>query len=404
MTIQNSPPSYKPDHIEDMVVAKLLKIFDLFSALSVNSLHGSRKKFIIRFIISLIICKNVRSTELATWLNDEVQVSSNVRRIQRFYEKVKLSYVQIACLLLFLLPTKGKLVLCIDRTNWSYGKLDINVLALTAYCKGVGVPLWFNLLDNKGGNSNTEQRKRLISKLLRILPKHRIGCILADREFIGFEWWQFLVNNKLPYYIRIRKNAQLIYKGTKRAAADWGYAIRKRYLKNVELEDSTSDLKIVGQVAIKRLAYQPDEDTHLIILTNQDAKTALDIYRKRWSIEVFFQSIKGRGFQIEDTCLDSLTDIKKLFALVCLTFATCFYVGIWKDEHQKPIEIKNHGYKANSFFRYGLDALHKVFKNMPKHINNVLMFCDLILKTIFDNAKQWSHPNQHILINISFVT
>ena len=405
MTIKNFTRNYKPDQVEEMVIAKLLKIFDLFSINGTKPLHGSRKKFIIRFIIALIICKNVRSNEVGEWLNDEVEVSSNVRRIQRFYAEVDLNYYQIALLLLFLLPSKEKLTLCIDRSNWSYSSLDINLLVVTAYCRGVGVPLWFDLLDNKGGNSNTGQRKRLINKLLRILPKKRIACIIADREFIGFKWWQFLLQKKLPFYIRIRKNAQLIYKGKKQAAADWGYAIRNRYLKSVTLEDSQSkEVEIQGNVAIKRLAYQPGEDTHLIVLTNQDVKTALEQYRKRWSIEVFFQSIKGRGFQIEDTRLSSLTAIKKLFALVCLTFASCFYVGIWKHERQKPIEQKKHGYKAKSFFRYGLDELRKTFKNKRKHIAKVFMLCELLVNAIYDSANDWSHINQNILINKSFVT
>ena len=102
--------------------------------------------------------------------HDDVKSESNERRIKRFYNEVEIDYFQIACILLCLLPTRGKLTICIDRTNWEFGDLSINVLAATVYCKGVGVPLFFELLDNNGGNSNTMQRKCLIRKILRLIP------------------------------------------------------------------------------------------------------------------------------------------------------------------------------------------------------------------------------------------
>ena len=37
-------------------------------------------------------------------------------------------------------------------------------------------------------------------------------------------------------------------------------------------------------------------------------------YRHRWSIETFFQSLKKRGFRLEDTHLKSLDRLKKLMA------------------------------------------------------------------------------------------
>ncbi len=51
--------------------------------------------------------------------------------------------------------------------------------------------------------------------------------------------------------------------------------------------------------------------------------------------------------------MDSLKDIKKLFALVSIAFAICFATGVWKDKEQQSILIKNHGYKECSFFKYG---------------------------------------------------
>lgn len=47
------------------------------------------------------------------------------------------------------------------------------------------------------------------------------------------------------------------------------------------------------------------------------------IYRKRRTIEVFFQALKARGFNMEDSCLKSLEKYSKLFALVSMASIIC---------------------------------------------------------------------------------
>ena len=44
---------------------------------------------------------------------------------------------------------------------------------------GVGIPLW-DLLDNKSGNSNTQNRKELIGKVLSLIGVDRIAVIVGD--------------------------------------------------------------------------------------------------------------------------------------------------------------------------------------------------------------------------------
>lgn len=81
----------------------------------------------------------------------------------------------------------------------------------------------------------------------------------------------------------------------------------------------------------------------LILIGKGDAQTLFKIYRKRWSIEVFFQSIKKRGFNIENTHLKDLEKIKKLLFLTAIAFAFCLKIRIWKHQTTKPISLKSHG-------------------------------------------------------------
>ena len=67
------------------------------------------------------------------------------------------------------------------------------------------------------------------------------------------------------------------------------------------------------------------EEDYLAIFTNCPKANALKEYKKRWTIETFFQPIKERGFDMEQTHLDKADRFKKLFAFVYI-FLTKFIV------------------------------------------------------------------------------
>jgi hypothetical protein len=71
--------------------------------------------------------------------------------------------------------------------------------------KNVAFPLMFKMLY-KRGNADTQECISLISKYIEWFGKESIDCLLADREFVGGKWLEFLNNDKIPYHIRIRNN------------------------------------------------------------------------------------------------------------------------------------------------------------------------------------------------------
>lgn len=353
------------------VLTKLQNLFEKIDPIAgKRRMNLARKKFICLFVEGLIRSRDVQFPEVASSMSTDVSSSSNHRRIQDFFANYELDYVQIAILLYCLLPKWGKLELSIDRTNWSYGKTDINFLVITAYCQGVGFPLWFEQLDDGkgGGNSNQQERMEVMSYCVKLFGRTRKLVLCGDREFIGDQWLGWLLKHRVDFFLRTRKNTRLFYQGKEQAAWQW-----------VEgLEQIEMDNCLIGShwlsVAIKRLPGEKAEEEYLIVMTNTFANRALKYYKKRWSIEVFFQSIKGRGFQMERTHLTDFQRLRKLFALVSIAFAICLKIGIWANSHLKAISLKNHGYKANSFFRHGLnlwrDAL-RIGKNLELFIQIV---------------------------------
>jgi Transposase DDE domain len=351
---------------------KISRIFEKVDVqMPLKAVNLARKKFMVLFIEGLIKGRSVQFIEIANHMSTQVKTESNLRRIQDFMANYKLNYEQIALLLCCFLPTRGQIKLAIDRTNWQFGQCDINFLVISAHCQGAAIPLWFELLEDKqGGNSNEAERIAVLKACLKSLPNRSVA-IIADREFVGSDWIGFLFNSEVDFYIRLRHNTLVEKGGQIRHASEWLGERKKCLLDGVKIHGHWVSL------AIKRLTNQDDE--YLIVMTNTFAYRALDVYHLRWSIETFFQSVKQRGFHLEDTHLDDLERLRKLFALVAIAFAVCLHIGRWSDQNIKPIEIKNHGYKANSFFRHGLECWRRALRTLTYELN---LFIEVIAQIL----------------------
>lgn len=340
----------------------------------------------LHFAMGIILSKNVNFSDVVSHFDPEVELESHIRKAERFFKEYQLDYVQLGVLLLCFLPP-GQLHISIDRTNWKFGNQNINFLTVTALCKGVGVPLLFELLDKKG-NSNTDERKILLKKLMRILPAKQIASFTADREFVGKKWYNFLIINKIPFYIRIKSDTLIEYRGVTFHAARFAVDKKKRFFEDIRIHGFRLKL------ATKQIGHKKDsEDKYLLILTNSNVKKAIAIYRNRWSIEVFFQSIKKRGFNLENTHLTELSKLKKLFAIVCLAFAVCLKTGLWKHSQVKPLKKRANGYKPKSFFKYGLEEMRRAFLHPIKMKKLCLTIFENLLFELKQNYLLWENLN-----------
>ena len=185
----------------------------------------ARKKFVGQFIIGLLKSRNVQFCEVAQHLNDAAKPASNETRIQDFFRKPDLNYLVLAQLVLRLLPATGKLRLCLDRTEWDFGQCQVNILLVTVGQGAFQVPLYWELLDNRSGNSNAADRIALLRVCVQVLGKHRIGLVLGDREFVGHAWFKWLRENDLNFVMRLPRHHQLTHPdGHRQAIADLGLA------------------------------------------------------------------------------------------------------------------------------------------------------------------------------------
>ena len=65
------------------------------------------------------------------------------------------------------------------------------------------------MLDKKG-NSNTTERIEWLKDFYQLFPDAKVAYLTADREFLGHDWFEYLLNQALlPFRIRIRESDKL---------------------------------------------------------------------------------------------------------------------------------------------------------------------------------------------------
>lgn len=330
-----------------------------------NSLNGhfgwnkARITCFVKMLLSLIVTQTVNMSKIALLFSSDAKKLSRYRRMQRFFAWFTIDYDMIAAFIFRLFFVDGgKWYLTIDRTNWKWGDANINILTLAIAFKGIAIPIYWELLD-KRGNSDTPERITLLEKFINRFGKNCIAGVLADREFVGADWFGWLLKEKIIFYIRIKKNML-----TTNSQGQLTHAHKLFYgLTPMSERVLYGKRDILGHKLYVAGLKLFDGD-FLIIVTNENPGNAIKTYAFRWEIESLFSCLKGRGFNFEDTHITDQERIKKLLVLLAIAFCWAHKTGEWQHDECEPIKIKTHGRPAVSLFRYGLDYLIEAIVNM----------------------------------------
>jgi hypothetical protein len=186
-----------------------MKIDQLTSILNQElGVHKNNCKTVIDFTLALHKSRTVNLCQMANYSTrtEEISTGSIYKNYQRLVHNCKINQDDLAaCILKMLDVDDCKLTLAIDRTNWMYGKKYVNLLVLSVCLLGCSIPIYWAELDGRG-NSNTEQRKELLGRFVTELGAERVDCLLADREFIGEDWFQYLIQAGINFVVRIKSN------------------------------------------------------------------------------------------------------------------------------------------------------------------------------------------------------
>jgi hypothetical protein len=325
-------------------------------------------------IASILTAGTVSLTRLAACIDSRAQIASVHRRLERFFRDVRLNEADVARRVVAALSLAAKpWHLAIDRTNWQFGKTDLNLLVLSVAHGEVCIPLFCRVLD-KAGTSNTAERIDLMQVFQATFPDqlakraddHKrsasgpVASLTGDREFIGNAWIEWLQHAAIPHFLRLREDMH-VFNDSHAPVSLRQHAAHLKTGQRLVLKGcwrvggSARNASPPVRIVIRRLKG----GALLIIASRSRPQHALKIYRQRWKIETLFAGLKTRGFNLQATHMTDPAKLSTLIAILAMAASVAYKTGLWALGGQ-PRRCKAHGRPARSVFALGLDALRKL--------------------------------------------
>jgi hypothetical protein len=208
--------------------------------------------------------------------------------------------------------------LILDGTSWQHGQQWHHYMTLCIVYGGVAIPIyWVNLA--KKGNSSTQERQDLIHGALCHFDL-RDKILLADREYMGAEWFRFLAEQGFKFVIRVREGdykEALWEKGKSLAGLQQKVRRSKKAHKAIK-----QHIELAGHpfnwVALKN--PDPTSREPLLYFVSNIEAAASQIaahYPLRWQIEICFKHLKSNGFHLESMRIQGKAR-QQLISGICL--------------------------------------------------------------------------------------
>lgn len=319
---------------------------------------------------------------------------SNYKRLTRFFntsDKRKLSKSLLCVCFCLLDKSQEPKYLTLDGTSWELGEKNIHLLTLAIVYGGVSIPIWWEELDKKG-TSNFKERKKVIREASKFLNLSGL-ILLADREYIGRSWFNYLYNKGIEFIIRLKKNIYVEeINAASEQAAKKDYFQKARYSKLEKIatfqkyrrHGVLKRIKIKGKpysfVVFKNPKTSATEPLIYFISSLKIKQQITEAYPIRWTIECCFKHLKSNGFRLENINMKDTLKIMLMMAIVVFLYVLCICEGL---KQLKTVKLSNRKKYKNgtifltiSIFRKGLSLVCLKFNNL----NSFCLYLKLILK------------------------
>lgn len=321
-----------------------------------SSIQGTRHaiKFMAGFVLALVQVRSSNLARVAAAVETHAEVLSTYRQIQRFLANPH----QVLIDYLGLLKITGPVQVVLDRTEWQYGQVWINILTVAVVYRQVAIPVVWQVVNHKG-NASAEAHIQALQRFIEQFGKERIAQLLADREFGTRELLEFLLAEEIDFLIRLKVSH--LANGT---------SFKQRWQNLAERVKLTGKKAVVVfglEIYVSAVKLKKGEQwEYLIVASRARNNQALAEYKLRWRIETMFGCLKSRGFGFEDTHLTNPRKISKLLMMLGLALCLVMLLGEIQVEKLKRVrlKVKNNGRYAKSLFRIGLDALQNILFNL----------------------------------------
>jgi hypothetical protein len=307
--------------------------------------------------------------------NPNTKVQSHYTRLIRFFRDHSSGdlWIDIVRCGLQLLRLDSR-YLALDGSSWQAGGVWQHYITLCVVYRGVAIPIfWMDLA--KQGSSSTAERISLFDQALKYFVLQG-KVLLADREYIGVDWFNYLISKKIDFVIRSRNYSYFAlidkFSTGKTVEEMIAKAMRSRKAnKAVSKSFRLSDEGPTLWVVVAKNPYPEGKEDFMILITSleQNAYHTVADYLKRWKIEHCFRQLKSNGFDLEKMNLGSIKRRRLLMAVVVLAYTIAVVEGL--KDYRDAVPLKTHGsqgrvYKAVSLFRHGIDRILQSVVRLPQ--------------------------------------
>lgn len=194
---------------------------------------------------------------------------------------------------------------------------------------------------------------------------------MADREFIGADWFDFLSESGIKFVIRLREG---MYKKDLLEAKLYhklkSHALKKGYAKAlIKIKGFTYRLEFW-----KNYNAENVDEPVIYLLTNiLDKKKAGKKYAHRWRIEYCFKHLKTNGFDLEDMSWRELGKIRLSISLVVMA-----YIMAVREGELEEVKAKKEGLKTEKKYKDG--SVYPIISVFRKGLENLMFFASNLLR------------------------
>ena len=340
----------------------------LLAKYSEESLQISKSSFknILILSLSMLIGQTVCLNKLKGQVGQitgklSTKPNSNYQRLIRIFHYHAFSRLWLDLLIfVFALLRLKSDYLTLDGTSWKQGQRWHHYLTLCIVYQGVAIPIYWVDLE-KHGISSTKERKKLIKRVLKSFNLHK-KILLADREYIGTDWFKYLIDSGLNFVIRSKKGiyASAIDQAVGKTLAALTAKVKRSKIRNKSVRKAffLNGMKLF--IVVSKNPNKTAKEPIIFLITNIDkaAPRIAAMYRIRWTIEHCFKQLKSNGFNLESMNLKGSARRNLLMAIVIFTYVLSILEGL-KDYKKVPLKTYKDGTvtKAVSVFRHGIDRL-----------------------------------------------